>query len=137
MPTIIDRYMLRQFVQVLVICFLSLVGLYVVVDAFGHLDHFVDYADNHGNLLYILFSYYAYQALAFFNRISGVADLVLIDLNDDVATVQPRLGSGGERIEVHDQRATLGALQLLRSARAADAKYHEVLNLHTALAAQS
>ena len=43
MPTIIDRYMLRQFVQVLVICFLSLIGLYIVIDAFGHLDHFVDY----------------------------------------------------------------------------------------------
>ena len=59
MPTIIDRYMLRQFVQVLVICFLSLIGLYIVIDAFGHLDHFVDYAEKHGNLLGILVGYYA------------------------------------------------------------------------------
>ena len=51
MPTIIDRYMLRQFLQVLVICFLSLAGLYIVIDAFSHLDHFVDYADKHGSLL--------------------------------------------------------------------------------------
>ena len=35
--SIIDRYMLRQFVQNLVICFLSLTGLYVVIDAFGAL----------------------------------------------------------------------------------------------------
>ena len=62
MPTIIDRYMLRQFVQVLVICFLSLIGLYIVIDAFGHLDHFVDYADKHGSLLGTLAGYYAYRA---------------------------------------------------------------------------
>ena len=35
MPKIIDRYLLRQFVQVLVICFLSMIGLYIVIDAFG------------------------------------------------------------------------------------------------------
>ena len=51
MPTIIDRYMLRQYLQVLSICFLSLAGLYIVIDAFNHLDHFVDYADAHGGLL--------------------------------------------------------------------------------------
>ena len=42
MPTIIDRYMLRQFVQVLIICLMSLIGLYIVIDAFSHLDHFVE-----------------------------------------------------------------------------------------------
>jgi lipopolysaccharide export system permease protein len=78
MPTIIDRYMLRQFVQVLIICFLSLVGLYIVVDAFGHLDHFVDYADKHGNLLGILASYYGYRALGFFDRMSGILALIAV-----------------------------------------------------------
>jgi lipopolysaccharide export system permease protein len=78
MPTIIDRYMLRQFVQVLVICFLSLVGLYIVVDAFGHLDHFVDYADEHGNLLGTLASYYGYRSLAFFDKMSGVLTLIAV-----------------------------------------------------------
>jgi lipopolysaccharide export system permease protein len=78
MPTIIDRYMLRQYVQVLVICFVSLVGLYVVVDAFGHLDHFVDYADKHGNLLGILASYYGYRSIWFFDKLSGVLALVAL-----------------------------------------------------------
>jgi lipopolysaccharide export system permease protein len=76
MPTIIDRYMLRQFVHVLAICFLSLVGLYIVIDAFGHLDHFVDYADKHGNLLGTLAQFYAYRSMAFFDRTSGVLALV-------------------------------------------------------------
>lgn len=76
MPTIIDRYMLRQFVHALAICFLSLVGLYIVIDAFGHLDHFVDYADKHGNLLGTLVQFYAYRTMAFFDRTSGVLALV-------------------------------------------------------------
>ena len=78
MPTIIDRYMLRQFVQVLVICFLSLTGLYIVIDAFGHLDHFVDYSEKHGSLLGTLAGYYGYRAIAFFDRMSGVLTLIAL-----------------------------------------------------------
>jgi lipopolysaccharide export system permease protein len=78
MPTIIDRYMLRQFIQVLVICLLSLIGLYIVIDAFGNLDHFVDYAGKHGNLLTIMGTYYAYRAVAFFDRTSGVLTLIAV-----------------------------------------------------------
>jgi lipopolysaccharide export system permease protein len=63
---------------VLVICFLSIVGLYIVIDAFGHLDHFVDYADEHGNLLGVLAGFYAYRAIMFFDRTSGVLTLVAV-----------------------------------------------------------
>jgi lipopolysaccharide export system permease protein len=76
MPTIIDRYLLRQFLQALAICFLSMAGLYVVIDAFGHLDHFVDYADSHGNLLAIMGEFYAYRWLAFFDWMSGILALI-------------------------------------------------------------
>jgi lipopolysaccharide export system permease protein len=78
MPTIIDRYLLRQFVQVLIICFLSMIGLYIVIDAFGHLDHFVDYADKHGSLLGTMAGFYAYRAIAFFDRTSGVLTLIAV-----------------------------------------------------------
>lgn len=78
MPTIIDRYMLRQFVQVLVICFLSLVGLYIVIDAFSHLDHFVDYSEKHGSLLGVLAGYYGYRSLWFVDRLSGILALVAL-----------------------------------------------------------
>jgi lipopolysaccharide export system permease protein len=78
MPNIIDRYLLRQFVQVLVICFLSLVGLYIVIDAFSHLDHFVDYSEKHGSLIGILAGYYGYRALWFVDRLSGVLALVAL-----------------------------------------------------------
>ena len=75
---IIDRYMLRQFLQTLVICFLSLTGLYIVIDAFGHLDRFVDYAEKHGNLLTIMGVYYAGQSVVFFDRTSGVLTLIAV-----------------------------------------------------------
>lgn len=78
MPTIIDRYMLRQFVQVLIICLMSLIGLYIVIDAFGHLDRFVDYAEKHGNLLGTMAAYYSYQAIAFFDRTSGILTLIAV-----------------------------------------------------------
>ena len=78
MPTIIDRYMLRQFVQVLLICFLSLTGLYIVIDAFGHLDHFVDYSEKNGSLLGTLAGFYGYRAIAFFDRTSGVLTLIAV-----------------------------------------------------------
>jgi lipopolysaccharide export system permease protein len=78
MPTIIDRYLLRQFVQVLIICLMSLIGLYIVIDAFSHLDHFIDYAGKHGNLIKIMGTYYAYRAVAFFDRMSGVLTLIAV-----------------------------------------------------------
>ena len=73
---IIDRYLLRQFLQVLTICFLSLTGLYVVIDLFGHLDQFIAHSETHGGLFAVLSEYYGYRALAVFDRISGVLALI-------------------------------------------------------------
>jgi len=73
---IVDRYVLRQFVQFYLICFLSLTGLYIVIDAFGHLDHFVDHSKEGGSLFASLGKYYGYQSLAFFNRTSSILALI-------------------------------------------------------------
>jgi lipopolysaccharide export system permease protein len=72
----IDRYLLRQFVQIFVICFISLYGLYVVIDAFGHLDHFVDHASDEEGLFSVIGKYYSYRSLAFFDRTSGILALI-------------------------------------------------------------
>ena len=45
---IIDRYLLRQFIQTFLICFLSLTGLIIVFDAFTNLDSFLKCAGKHG-----------------------------------------------------------------------------------------
>jgi len=72
---IIDRYILRHFLQTLVICFLSLTGLFVVIDAFSHLDDFLAYAEQQGNILVIMGRYYTYHSLAFFDRTAPILAL--------------------------------------------------------------
>lgn len=73
---IIDRHILRQYVKVLVICFLSLTGLYVVVDAFGHLDELLMVAEKEGSLAAFLCEYYGARSLAFFDRTSALMALL-------------------------------------------------------------
>lgn len=74
---ILNRYLLRQFLQVFAICFLSLTGLYIVIDAFGHLDHFSTHAERGGGSLFgIMGSYYAYHSLAFFDGTSGILAMI-------------------------------------------------------------
>lgn len=74
--TIIDRYVLRQFLQIFVICFLSLGGLYIVIDAFQHLDSFSSYAEVRGSLLGAIGEYYAYQSFDLFDRTSGILAMI-------------------------------------------------------------
>ena len=69
---LLDRYLLRQFVQIFVICFLSMMGLYLVIDLFGHLDSFSEEAAREGNLLKVIAEYYGYQSIGFFDRTSGI-----------------------------------------------------------------
>ncbi|HUT13619.1 MAG TPA: LptF/LptG family permease [Thermoguttaceae bacterium] len=73
---IIDRYLLRQFLQTFVICYLSLAGLYIVFDAFTHLEEFFNCAEKTGGLFSLMGSYYSYRAILFFDRSSGLLTLV-------------------------------------------------------------
>lgn len=73
---IIDRYLLRQFIQVFLICFVSLDGLYVVFDAFSNLDEFLRYVEKEGTLLGIMGEFYAYRSLLFFERISAMLTMI-------------------------------------------------------------
>jgi len=73
---ILDRYLLRQFIHVFLICFLSMMGLYVVIDAFQNLDQFSRHAKENGNLLAIIGKFYAYRSLSFFDRTSGILAMI-------------------------------------------------------------
>jgi lipopolysaccharide export system permease protein len=72
---ILDRYLLRQFLRVFVVCFCSLTGLFVVFDAFSNLDDFLGYASKYGDVLTVLLEYYGYRSIALFDRMSGVLAL--------------------------------------------------------------
>ena len=73
---IIDRYLLRQFVQVFVICWISLTGLYIVFDAFANLDEFLRFTEGDGGLLQLMGRYYTYRSIAFFDRMSAVLAMI-------------------------------------------------------------
>jgi len=73
---IIDRYLLRQFTQTFLICFLSLTGLYIVFDAFTNLEDFLNYAEEAGGLGRLMASYYACRAFFFFDLTAGTITLI-------------------------------------------------------------
>lgn len=74
--TIFDRYLLRSFLKVLLVSFLSLTGLYIVIDTFNNLEEFLSYANRQGSLLGVLVDYYSARVLSFFDRISGLLALM-------------------------------------------------------------
>ena len=74
--SIIDRYLLRQFIQTFLICYLSLTGLYIVFDAFTNLEEFLRVADNPGGLARLMISHYTCRSVLFFDRTSGLLALV-------------------------------------------------------------
>lgn len=73
--TIIDRYLLRLFFKVMLICLISISGLYIVIDACNNLDEFLGYGQEQG-LLNVLADYYSARVPWLFDRISGLVVLV-------------------------------------------------------------
>lgn len=73
---ILDRYVLRLYLNVLLISFVSLTGLFIVVDAFNNLDEFISYSKQSGGPVAILGAYYGARTLWFFDRMNGVLGMV-------------------------------------------------------------
>ncbi len=71
-----DRYLLRLFVRVLVVCFASITGLYVVIDACGNADEFMEYGEQQHGLLPVLADYYSSRVPWFFDQISAMLTLI-------------------------------------------------------------
>jgi lipopolysaccharide export system permease protein len=68
---IFDRYLIQIFIRSFLICFISMVGLYIVIDAFSNLDEFSE--RSHGvSLLTTMGGYYAYRVSLFFDQLAGV-----------------------------------------------------------------
>lgn len=73
---ILDRLLLRTFVKILLICFLSFTGLFIIIDLFSNLDEFLRVGEQTGDLLTVLCEYYGARSLAFFDRTSALMALV-------------------------------------------------------------
>jgi lipopolysaccharide export system permease protein len=72
--TILDRYVISHFVRTFIVCFLSLVGLYVIIDAFSNFDDFLAEGQKEG-LMVVLAAYYGPRMLSFFDATSPLLTL--------------------------------------------------------------
>lgn len=68
----IDRYLLRQYVKNFVICFLSLIGLYAVIETSTNLNEFVRCGDKSGSTLLLMWRYFSFKSFLFFDETSGM-----------------------------------------------------------------
>ena len=71
-----DRYLLRLFGKVLLTCFVSMVGLYIVIDGFSNIEEFIGYGREQGGLHKVVVDYYSARVPWFFNHVSGLLALI-------------------------------------------------------------
>jgi lipopolysaccharide export system permease protein len=74
--SILDRQRYWSFLKAYVICYVSLVGLYVVIDAFSNLDEFTKRADTSSELFRIMSRYYLIHQSQFFDQLCGVIGMM-------------------------------------------------------------
>ncbi len=73
---ILDRQRYWAFLKAYVICYVSLVGLYIVIDAFSNLDEFTKRADGTAETLQIMGRFYLVHQSEFFDRLCGVIGMM-------------------------------------------------------------
>jgi lipopolysaccharide export system permease protein len=75
--TIVDRYLLRLYVKVLLICFVSLAGLFIVIDFFNNLDEFYSYSKRYpGGMAAVVATYYGPRMLWLFDYTAGLLAMI-------------------------------------------------------------
>lgn len=74
---LLDRYLLKNFVKAWLVCFVSLVSLYVVIDAFSHFEELMTAARHlHKSVTETAAIYYGYQVVLIFDRLCSVIMLL-------------------------------------------------------------
>ncbi len=74
---LIDRMMMRNFFKAWLVCFFSLVSLYIVIDLFNKIDEFIDAAGKTDTpLIEVMGIFYSYQMVVIFDRLYGVIVLL-------------------------------------------------------------
>jgi len=71
-----DRYVLGLFLKIMLVCYSSLAGLYLIIDVFNNLDEFVELGKRGGSLVGVLSAYYAPRLVGLFCEVSGLLCLL-------------------------------------------------------------
>ncbi len=95
LPKVIDRYLAAMFVKIFVICWISLTGLFVMVDVFSNLEEFLDLGKQAGGLSAVLWDYYTPRVFDFFDRtapllalIAAIGTLVWMQRSNELVAVE-------------------------------------------------
>lgn len=83
---LLDRLLIRSFIKAYVICLVSLLTLYVVIDMFTNLDDFTEKHNGLAEVLTHIGIYYGYKMTQIFDRLSEV--ITLLAATFTVALVQ-------------------------------------------------
>jgi lipopolysaccharide export system permease protein len=95
---LIDRQLIRSYVRSYVVCLISLIGLYIVIDLFNNLEDFTHHTDGFLSAVQHIARYYGYMSLHIFDRLSEA--IVLLAAMFTVAWLQrnnellPQLSAG-------------------------------------------
>src|SRR4051812_34007944 len=73
---ILDQERYRAFLKAYVICFISLVGLYIVIDSFTNLDEFTEVTEGTGELLSHMGRYYSIRLCSIFDLLYSVMTMM-------------------------------------------------------------
>jgi len=98
MLKLIDRQLVRGYVKAYVICLISLIGLYIVIDLFNNIDDFTQNGQSFFSSLGHIARYYGYMTTHIFDRLSEA--IVLLAAMFTVAWMQrsnellPQLSAG-------------------------------------------
>jgi lipopolysaccharide export system permease protein len=74
--TTFDRYLIARYLQIFAILFVSMFGLFVVIDGFSNLDEFQDHAKGAFDLLFLMGTYYANRSTQFLDMCGPILTVV-------------------------------------------------------------
>src|SRR5436190_23724469 len=83
---LLDRLLVRSYVKAYFICFVSLIGLYVVVDLFTHVDDFMQKQTDFWEVTQNILQFYGYRIIQIFDRLCEM--IVLLAAMFTIAWVQ-------------------------------------------------
>ncbi|MDA8562960.1 LptF/LptG family permease [Mariniblastus sp.] len=73
--TILDRYLLKLFIKIYVVCFLCFSGLFIVIHLFSNLDHLADLASSEGGWATLIQKFYVPRLVDIFDKTSAMMAL--------------------------------------------------------------
>ncbi len=86
MLTLIDRQLIVSYVKSYLICLVSMLGLFIVVDLFTNLDNFTEGKDNFREVIQHILAYYGMKSTQIFDRLCEA--IVLLAAMFTVALMQ-------------------------------------------------